>query len=283
MSLVESKVFLQLASGILTAGAATIKAAAGLAGEVKTLSHQGLAVYNEINRSNNNGATTLQPALTIDRRVLTMQQDVLTLGRERGLPVQESLKVAALLSAEHYAAENPTAILQAMQTFDRDPTLAALKTFTHQLGVQQQPLVMRSIGLVIQDVSPKIGLPNTQIGTEGDGTLRVISTDDCGRALITEITATEDGEIALATEVTGISDSSCARVLDEFTKALAEAGVSCTQPDRKFTGGIADLDATKAFVSRQPVKQKQASTAPKSKSSAPPRRQVPKTQQNQQL
>jgi hypothetical protein len=204
----------------------------------------------------------------------------LTLGRAEGLTTQESIKVAALATANLYAAERPEAIQQAVQALSINPTSAALETFTHQLAIEHQPLFLESLSLSVQKASLKIGFINIQTSIADNGALEIFAKDDRGRNLVTVIGSAIDSETTIATEVSGISDSTCSQILDDFAKALAEVGVNASPPERKSTGGICTLAATKKFVSSQPTKSK---TTPTTKSKPSTRRQVTQRQSNQQF
>jgi hypothetical protein len=168
-----------------------------------------------------------------------------------------------------------------MQTLSSNPTLAALETFTRQLETEHQPLVSQSLSLISQQASIAIGFASIQTSTTKNGVNRVIASDDRGRTLVTEIGTAPDGETTIATEVIGMSDPSCGQILDEFSKALEEAGVRSSPPERKSTGGVCETEAAKEFISRQPLKPKTTATN-KSKLSIQPR-QVAKRQQHQQF
>lgn len=281
MSLVEIKNVIQVAQSTLAVGNAALKLAANAINGVTVLSSQGMAVYRGLNLSDN-PTSTLQPVMDIKQQVLNIQQQALTVGRQKGVTTQESLRVAALATASQFVTERSLEVQQAMQTFTIDPTPATLETFTRKLEVEHQSSVVRNISLAVERASLKIGFPTSQTSTTADGkTLRVISTDDCGRTLVTEISTEIDRETTIATEVTGVSDSSCSQILAEFAQALEQAGVRSTHLDRKFTGGIAELEATKEFVRRQPVKSK--TPVNPTKASTAQKRQATRPQQERQL
>jgi hypothetical protein len=281
MSLVDIKSVVQVAQSTLAVGNTALKLAANAINGATVLSSQGMAIYRGLNLSDN-PTSTLQPVMDTKQQVLNIQQQALTIGREKGLPVQETLRVAALATASLFVTERSLEVQQAMQTFTSNPTPATLETFTRGLEVEQQSMVVRNISLAVERASLKIGFPTSQTSTTADGkTLRVISTDDCGRTLVTEISTEIDRETTIATEVTGVSDSSCSQILAEFAQALEEAGVRSTHLDRKFTGGIAELEATKEFVRRQPVKSRTPSAS--AKASNTQKSQTTRPQQERQL
>ena len=251
-----------------------------MVGNAISLSASGIKVLQSVNKSATDTIASLQPALSVGQQALATQQQALKLGRERGLTDRESIQVAALATAKLFAAERPETIQLAMQALTRNPTSAGLETLTHQLAVGHQQIFANNLSLAVQQASLKVGFASIQTSTAATGTLQIIASDDRGRILVTEIDTALDGETKVATEVHGTSDPVCNTILDEFHQALAQAGVRAGNPERKSTGGLCTLQATKKFVSTQPTKSKTAPTT-QSKPSTP-RRQVTKRQQNQQ-
>jgi hypothetical protein len=266
---------------VISLSSNAVQVAGSMVGNAITLSAGGIKVLQAINTSATNMIASLQPALTIGQQALATQQQALKLGRERGLTDRESIQVAALATANLFAAERPEAIQQAMQALIGNPTPTGLKTLTHQLAVGHQQIFANNLSLAVQQASLKVGFASIQTSTAATGTLQIIASDDRGRVLVTEIDTALDGETKVATEVHGTSDPVCNTILDEFHKALAEAGVRAGDPERKSTGGLCTLTATKKFVSSNPTKSKAVPT--NLAKTATPRRQATKRQQNQQF
>ena len=266
---------------VISVSSNAVQAAGSMVGNAISLSAGGIKVLQAINKSAANTIATLQPALTIGQQALAAQQQALKLGREQGLTVPESIQVAALATANLFAAERPEAIQLAMQALTSNTTPAGLETLTHQLAIGHHQIFANNLSLAVQQASLKVGFASIQTSMAATGTLQIFASDDRGRVLVTEIDTALDGETKVATEVHGTSDPVCNTILDEFHKALAEAGVRAGDPERKSTGGLCTLTATKKFVSSSPTKSKAAPTTPAQP--ATPRRQVTKRQQNQQF
>jgi hypothetical protein len=98
----------------------------------------------------------------------------------------------------------------------------------------------------------------------GDGTIsRVIAEDEQGRCLVSEVRAGSDG-ISLETEVVGVRDGSCAEIISEFESALEAEGVIASGPPRRAaTGGVAQLEASRRLIRRQPQKRARTKAKPK--------------------
>jgi len=79
---------------------------------------------------------------------------------------------------------------------------------------------------------------------------RIVATSPAGHALVTEIRVSLSGEASLATEVVGLRDGSCQGILDQFDSALEAEGVRGSAPTRRFTGGVCELAAARAFSRR---------------------------------
>jgi hypothetical protein len=281
MSKIEIKRVIQVAQSAVTICSTGVKVAGSIVNGTIALSIEARKLYQSINKSTVDKIPTLQPALTIKQQILATQQKALTLGQEQGLPVQESLKVAGLATANLFVADQPMVVQQAMQAFSSNPTPATLETFTQQLAIEHQTLFANNLSLAVQQASLKVGFASIQTSTAANGILQIFASDDRGRTLVTEIDAALDGETMIATEVFGMSDPSCGDILDEFNEALAETGVYSSAPERKSTGGIGILKATEEFIRNRPTKSKTAPIAPAR--TAPTRRPVAKRPQNQQF
>jgi hypothetical protein len=97
--------------------------------------------------------------------------------------------------------------------------------------------------------------------------------------LVTEIHSDLDHDISIATEIIGSNDHTCNEILDAFHAALEAEGVKMGDRDRKFTGGIIELEAARQFVS-QKVKPK-AKAESQSQSERMPAKPRPVRKQSQ--
>jgi len=98
-----------------------------------------------------------------------------------------------------------------------------------------------------------------------------------------EIRSDRDHPTSLATEIIGSSDNTCNEILDAFNVALEAEGVKVGDRDRKFTGGILELDAAREFVNQR-VKSKSTNRAESNAvKQTKPRPVVKKLQQTQRF
>jgi len=93
------------------------------------------------------------------------------------------------------------------------------------------------------------GFPEIELRPVSDKLVRLIALNAASQALVSEVHIDEDGA-SVATEVVGVRDGSCARILDKFDGALEAAGIRSAAPQRKFTGGIAELAGAKETLRR---------------------------------
>jgi len=119
------------------------------------------------------------------------------------------------------------------------------------------PADSAALAVACQTASIAAGFSQIQIQGLPGGLLRVEGSDGLGRGLISEIQNAK-GELRLATEVTGIRDGSCRAVMERFDAALEKEGIVSPPPRRKWTGGVAELAAAKAFLQRTAARRAEA-------------------------
>lgn len=169
----------------------------------------------------------------------------------------EALKIAMLasLQASPYAVSG-TALEQPLRAFARaqslDETRQAQQALLHQLDRAHREALQQSLALACKKASIKVGFTAVQVMPGLNDALRVTASDARGRSLISEINPGDSHrDPSIATEVIGVSDGSCVAILDSFDKAIEEEGVRSEAPDRKYTGGVCELAATREFVQRK--------------------------------
>lgn len=104
-----------------------------------------------------------------------------------------------------------------------------------------------------REASIRAGFPTVQMSVGTGGMLRVVATDQTGRALVTEIDpGNETRTPIIETEVVGVTDGSCHDALNRFDRALEERGVVADgSAERKWTGGVCELSLAREFVRQQ--------------------------------
>jgi hypothetical protein len=112
------------------------------------------------------------------------------------------------------------------------------------------PMETAALVAACQSASVQAGFPKLELLSLPGDLFRVQASDALGRGLISEIHRDPAGALTLVTEVAGVKDGSCATMMNKFDEALASQGVLSQPPRRKFTGGVAELAAAKAFLKR---------------------------------
>ncbi|OYD87587.1 hypothetical protein CDG77_28530 [Nostoc sp. 'Peltigera membranacea cyanobiont' 213] len=233
---------------------------------VKTLSTKAQSIYQQVTES----LTANQPTVVVSTQNLrqqaqVLQQQAMDFAQKSNLPITEAAQVAALVAANVYVTVNPQTIEQSWTPLKAAASLESAKTalnnFVQQLEVNHQQVVVDNLVLACHNATLKIGFtPLESSATMVNGIVRLIASDDTGRSLVTEIATNPDHPVQMATEIIGISDRSCDQILDAFEAALKEQGVIYAPPERKFTGGICELEAAKDFVRKRPTKKTQNQT-----------------------
>jgi hypothetical protein len=226
-------------------------------------------------------ATILQPSIELKQQVVKLQQEVASLCQQKNISQRETALAVALVTSKLFLSSDSQVLEQGMQALQNNPNSASLEAFNQQLFTNHQSIFTDHAAVAVQSANLKVGFKNFEVTQTISGIQRIIATDDRGRTLVTEIGTAIDREPTIATEVIGMSDSSCSQILDDFDRALEEAGVQSSRPERKSTAGVCELEAAKEFIRRQPIKSKTALTKKVISSTQP--RQVTQRQQNQQF
>jgi hypothetical protein len=112
-------------------------------------------------------------------------------------------------------------------------------------------VLRHALTLACTNAALKVGFGAVEALQAGNGTIRVIASDESGRALVSEISTAANGNPHIETEVLGVTDGSCNDMLDAYDRALEEEGVRSGVPRRKFTGGVCELGAAREFIRRK--------------------------------
>lgn len=184
---------------------------------------------------------------------LKLQRQALDLCQKSNVPLTEAAQVAALLAADMYMSANSQTIQQnwthLKSATSLESTKVALGNLIEQLELNHHQVVVDHLVLACQNAAYKVGFqPLESSATAVNGTVRLIASDDTGRSLVTEIATHPNHPVQMATEIIGSSDRTCEDILDKFETALQEEGVTYAPSQRKFTGGICELEAAKDFV-----------------------------------
>jgi hypothetical protein len=235
-----------------------------LATAFKALSSTAQTIYQQVTESiNANQSSVVVSTQSTRQTALVLQQETMSLAQKSNLPIPEAAQVAALVAANVYATSLESA-------------KSALNNFVQQLEVNHQQVVVDNLVLSCHNAALKVGFkPLESSATVVNGVVRLIANDDTGRSLVTEIATNPDHPVQMATEIIGTSDRTCDQILDAFEAALKEEGVMFAPPERKFTGGICELEAAKDFVRKRPTKktQNQTTTSQKKAVKRPPYQQ----------
>ncbi len=199
------------------------------------------------------------PTQNIRPTALRLQKQALDLSQKSNLSITEAAQVAGLVAANIYITANPQTIEQNWTPLKSATSLesakVALGNFIEQLEVNHHQVIVDNLVIASQNAALKVGFkPLASSATVVNGTVRLIASDDTGRSLVTEIATNPDSPVQMATEIIGSSDRTCEEILDKFETALKEEGVTYAPPERKFTGGICELEAAKEFVRKRPTK-----------------------------
>lgn len=198
-------------------------------------------------------STAIQSAKELRTSAQTMQQQAIAISHDQGLSIAEANTVAALAIASNYMVNDPRVITQSLQTLQNNPSAQNLQAFQTTLENAHQQVFVERLSLAVQNAALKVGF--TQIPSAAtsmvNGKVRLAASDDTGRVLVTEISSDRDHDISMVTEIIGSSDHTCNQILDAFHVALEAEGVKMGDRDRKFTGGIIELEAARQFVSQK--------------------------------
>lgn len=227
---------------------------------LKMLSAAAQTVYQQTTKS----LTVDQTNLVLDTQnirptALRLQKQALDLSQKSNLSITEAAQVAGLVAANIYITANPQTIEQNWTPLKSATSLesakVALGNFIEQLEVNHHQVIVDNLVVACHNAALKIEFKPLESSTNVvNGTVRLIASDDTGRSLVTEIATNSDSPVQMATEIIGSSDGTCEQTLDAFEAALKEEGVTYASPERKFTGGICELEAAKEFVRKRPTK-----------------------------
>jgi hypothetical protein len=242
---------------------------------VKALSATAQLAFKAMQSSINLVNTGIQSAKELRETAQAMQQQAIAISQQQGLSIAETNQVAALAIAANYMVNDPQIITQSLQSLQNNPSAQTLQTCQTTLENAHQQAFVESLSLAVNNAALKVGFMQIASVTTGmvNGKMRLAASDDTGRVLVTEISSDRDLDISMATEIIGSSDRTCNQILDAFHAALEAEGVKMGDRDRKFTGGIIELEAARQFVS-QKVKPQAGKT--QGQSQAQPERKVPK-------
>jgi hypothetical protein len=264
---------------VLNASRQSIVATANiLNGIARTMVPAAQAIYNRVTQSIDSNNTSLQSSFVLQQQAVSLEQQVRTLATENQLSTGDTDRLIAITTARLFPASNPQVLEQGIQTVMSSPNAASLQATQRQLLTSHQSAFTEHLVLAVQSAASAVKFQHVSVTNAPDGTVRAIASDGKGRTLITEIGTSIDRPPTLATEIIGVSDESCHPILDGYDRALAEAGVISSPPERKFTGGICELAAAKEFV-QQPIKP----VISKTKDKTSQRRAVAPKRQNQQF
>lgn len=257
----------------LSASQPSVSGAQVIADLCKGLSAAGRAAYDNLNKAFAALDAMETPSLVAVRQLQQAQATSLKqMFQQQSLPVTERLKVETLVQAGALRVAPGASFNQPLRALQQATTLEAAQQAQQQLlGVLEaghHHLFTQQLVQACSNAALKVGFPTIETTYLSGGRVRVVSENEAGQALVTEIQAKPDREPSLATEVVGLHDGSCQPVLDAYDAALEAEGIRAGAPHRTFTGGVCELTATRDFVRRKvrpSASQKGASTKQKSK------------------
>jgi hypothetical protein len=172
------------------------------------------------------------------------------------LPPVEAAKVTSLLKLQSapYICDSALLSVPLEALLKANKVTEAEKASRHLMEIAEEShhrTVTSALVVACRNASVQAGFSSVNTTKGLDGSIRMIASDQAGRALVTEIHAEKDHEPSLETEVVGVSDGSCVGILDRFDQALEEQGVRAGTPSRKWTGGICELELAKQFLRRK--------------------------------
>ena len=176
---------------------------------------------------------------------------------EMRLPPTERIRLSALVSlaAGPYLVDNPPSLERPMAALlsakTPEETIKASDLLRQAVHSCHRAAFTRGLTNACSNAIRKIGFSAVETGVGTLGDVRIVGTDENGRALVVEIRKGKDGDPGLAAEVLGVRDGSCHRLLDRFEEALAEQGVRYAPTRRTTTGGICHLQGARDFVRRR--------------------------------
>ncbi len=200
-------------------------------------------------------ASTILPASVIVAQLPAIRHEIAQqLSNHQRTPLQLA-KLEGLLTLQSAPFVCDPALLQApIQAVASATTETAVLEATHRLlttaATAHCQVMADALVLACRHASIDAGFPSVETSLSVDGRIRVIASDDAGRALVTEIHNPPNHQLSLETEVVGVTDGSCVAILDKFDRALMDQGVSSTASERKWTGGVCELGAAKDLLQK---------------------------------
>jgi hypothetical protein len=186
--------------------------------------------------------------LRLQKQAISSQ--IITQVAGQKLSILDAQKVAAIASctATPYKVTASAEVAQCVQQLytaaSSQQVQVAQQRLEHVLEIGNQQVLIQSLVHACSRASVKAGFEQVKVTVRDDGKRAVIATNFSGQALITEIDTTD--RVNIDTEVDGVRDGSCHEIIERFEQALVEEGVIRDgAPERKPTGGVAQLDATK--------------------------------------
>lgn len=180
-------------------------------------------------------------------------------GRLRGLDGNET----SLASAKHQILQSLAATPCLVTSANCVPSVQAFVSATTVEQAQATAAVLlesaraehmkvteQALSVACRAAAEDVGFRPVASAVAVDGTLRLLASDKDGRAMVTEIRSGADGMPSLETEVLGVGDGTCHGILDRFDEALARHGVRAGTPERRDTGGVCQLNASKELRPR---------------------------------
>ena len=152
-----------------------------------------------------------------------------------------------------------------------EAALVAHDALIQAASVQHHRAFVSTLAGACARAAMTVGFVSVETDVAADGTIRVVSTNESGQSLVSEIATAADGEPQLATEVVGVHDGSCHGLLDQFDEALQAEGVRSAAPTRRETGGAALLE-TARLVARRSLHPRSKNPAPTATNSSKRRR-----------
>ena len=231
-----------------------------LQSHVQTLSPTAQKIYQEVIPTLPTGQPMMIDSTQITRqKAQSLHQKVQSLANESNLSITETAQVAAIVASEVYITTNPQkielSIIQLKSCNSKKSVNSALNNFVQKLEANHQKVIVENLVVATNNANVKVGFtPIVSSTTIVNGTVRLVASDEKGRSIVTELATNPDYPVQMATEIIGTSDTSCEETLDAFEAALKEEGVIINAPpQRKFTGGICELEAAKSFARKHPT------------------------------
>lgn len=199
---------------------------------------------NRVRRTRAHG-NLLSPAIARER-LRTIASAVVVPGTSPAVLKRKTLDALAALpvAADEHAVDRIKALGAA-------ETIAELETARRQLvevlAKSHQHAFVRGVTTACRLAARQAGFTSVVVQQPSCGPVRVIATDQAGRALVSEIEQSERGDVSVASEVVS-GGSGCDALLDVFDAALEHQGVRSERPLRRKTGGFCELRSAREVI-----------------------------------